>query len=97
MTTVVSTNCKSEFLLDEMTKSSARISSTRFNSPDDNSINEPLQNLVLGPLLLLLLMTLLLLLLLLVLLELDVDLPEYGKKEFSLDSIVNAELALKLT
>lgn len=57
-----------------MTKSSARISSTRFNSPDDNSIHEPLQNFVLGVMLLLLLLFLTVLLLLLLFLffpELD--------------------------
>lgn len=57
LTTVVSANCKLGFLFDEVIKSSARISSTRFNSPFANSINEPLEKFVsilLLPLLLLL-------------------------------------------
>lgn len=69
-------SCKFGFLLDDVTKSSVRISSTRFSSPLDNSIRVPLLKLVgvlafrflfllLALLLLLLLLALLLLLLLL--------------------------------
>lgn len=40
--TVVSINCRFGFLLDDVIKSSVRMSSTRFNEPVDNSINVPL-------------------------------------------------------
>lgn len=43
LTTVVSINCKLGFLRDAAIKSSVRISSTRLRSPDDNSINVPLE------------------------------------------------------
>lgn len=73
-TTVVSINCKLGFLLDDIIKSSVRISSTRFSSPVDSSINEPLLKFA-TPLLVKFLF-LLLALLLLVLLLMPLLLPE---------------------
>lgn len=81
LTTVVSTNCRFGFLLDDVMKSSVRISSTRFNSPDDSSISVPLLKFEIPPLLLfkfLFLLFVLLLLLLLLLLRTD-DLHKTNK------------------
>lgn len=45
LTTVVSITCKFGFLHDDEIKSSVRMSSTRFSSPDDSSISVPLLKL----------------------------------------------------